>query len=601
MLLDGRDFLDIGTYYGDNIAAGSGYNGANGFKIDVSSFLEFNNGEWLEAKLCQDLPDVSGQVATSCRDMNIAAGNLVPKPGTSGSYQIVDLANPVGNNFSAQATGTYKFDPFGTLTRFRAPDAAGECINALTGDIYFCHTATVNASNLRITFKIKDPERYDCVIPDASNSPTTLPNGIQMTNTRYRASDCSTSGSGALNGVTEIDTTTNLPVCVINSRAGQTCNSSDGDDCKKEFRCVNKYANNSGKYYITVRVKDAGSNISNIVNAVVSPVIEVMDGRKDKSTIGQAERIYKMIISDPRYQAILTMSLVLMYSFYGLGYLMGITDATVTDLVQKVLKISIIYLFVGPQGWEWFDKIVVSFFKNSTDYISFLMASSFDNSPSLKNAINNYDFYDKSILFSSVDKVFGVIFSATVMKKLAALLFASIFGWAYLLIIYYGIVMYIFAVGNAILLYLTSQVFISILFVLGPLFFIFTLFNQTKEMFDKWLQQLIGFSLQQIFLLTTLAFFNMMMYEVIKMVLGYKICWDEVWTINIMIRITLMSFWTIASLPPRTTAQSDVGNIGNGDGVPSFFSILFIWAIAKLMHQFVSFMTDLAASISGGL
>jgi hypothetical protein len=170
-----------------------------------------------------------------------------------------------------------------------------------------------------------------------------------------------------------------------------------------------------------------------------------------------------------------------------------------------------------------------------------------------------------------------------------------------LMIIYSSFMLYVFAVSNAVLLYLTAQVFISILFVLGPIFFVFTLFSQTKEMFDNWLKQLIGFSLQQIFLLTTLAFFNMLMYEVIKMSLGYKICWDEVWTLNIITRITLLSFWTIASLPPRTNQHSEVGNIGNPEGIPSLFTILFIWVIASLMHKFINFMTDLAGGIAGGL
>jgi type IV secretory pathway VirB6-like protein len=121
-------------------------------------------------------------------------------------------------------------------------------------------------------------------------------------------------------------------------------------------------------------------------------------------------------------------------------------------------------------------------------------------------------------------------------------------------------------------------------------------------MFDNWLKQLIGFSLQQIFLLITLAFFNMLMYEVIKMSLGYKVCWDEVWVMNLGVtRISLMSFWTIASLPPRTNANSQVGNIGNPEGIPSIFTILFIWVISSLMKQFIGFMTDMAASISGGL
>ncbi len=630
LVLDGGDFLNYANDYNDNTSAGSAYNGSNGFKVELSSFLEFNNGEWLEAKLCIDDPaSNSGNATCEAIALNQA---FIATDGASGAKtinmqsKIVEVADQTGANFSAQSSTKFKFDPYGNLLRFAAP-GNGACINTLVGDTYYCHTDTADAATkIRITFKIKDPEPLDCKIAASS----TVNDGVIMTNSKYRPSDCSVGGNGVTDGITvagvpgsyscippepkppEKLSPGTVQVCTVvpegaiscqpnSENAGQTCTFADGNTCSKQFRCVNKYANNSGKYYVTVRVKTPGSNISNIVNDVITPVVEVMDGKKDGSTMGQAERIYRLMIGDPRYQALLSMALIMMYSFYGFGYLLGVTDANISDMISKVIKISVIYLFVGEQGWEWFNTFAVKLFKNGTDYLSFLMASSFDNSPAIQNSLNNFDFYDKSILFNSVDRVFGVFFSATVQKKVAALLFASIFGWAYLIIIYYGILMYVYAVANAILLYLTAQVFISILFILGPLFFIFTLFSQTKEMFDKWLSQLLGFSLQQIFLLTTLAFFNMMMYEVIKLALGYKICWDEVWTINIVFRITLMSFWTIASLPPRTSAQTDVGNIGNPDGIPSFFSILFILVIAKLMQQFVTFMTDLASTISGGI
>jgi type IV secretion system protein VirB6 len=313
--------------------------------------------------------------------------------------------------------------------------------------------------------------------------------------------------------------------------------------------------------------------------------------------IGQAERVYKLIITDPTFKLIVQLVFMLAVTFYGIGYLMGVSQFSQGEVIGRVVKIGVIYLFIGANGWFWFDKIFVQFFKEGTDYLAFLMATSFDTSPELQNALAQNDFYDKSVLFSSIDNVFGIFFSDAAQKKIAALLFASIFGWAYLFIIYMAFLLYVYAVANAVLLYLTSQVFISILFVIGPIFFIFLFFKQTQDMFDKWLQQLIGFSLQQIFLLTTLAFFNMMMYEILKLALGYRVCWDDVLVINKPVRITLLSFWTLASLPPRGT----LGPSGINSGVPSIFSILFIWVIASLMKQFITFMTDLAASIGGGV
>jgi len=615
-LTNNKDFRDLDQNYSASqdltssypysslSSRGSYYNGNNGFKISFDGTLQFSNGQWLEAKLCKETN------SHSCRSLAISTDTasieaqpklvLLNDPATSGT-------NPVLSN-----SANYQFDAYGTLTRVTAPgakdcSASSQGIDTEINSTYYCHTYLNSTSSyiydsskttpfsssdydelntLRLTFKIKDPETTNCIIP-GSGSVTN--NGIKLTNPAYQA------GSG-------------------NDSA--TCKASDGptsltasNPCTKQYYCTSVYANNSGKYYVTVKVTNPpGSNISNIIGGVITPVIETMDGKHTVAadgtitkTVGQSERIYTLVVGDSRYQAILSMSLALMIMFYGVTYLMGISELNSSELINRCIKIALIYFFSSPTGWYWFNLFVVKWFKDGTDYLAFMMASSFDDSAELAKAISLNDYYDKSVLFSGVDKVFGLFFSQAVQKKISALLFASIFGFVYLWIIYLSFMLYVYAVGNAILYYLTAQIFISILFTLGPIFFIFTLFNQTKGMFDSWLNQLIGFSLQQILLLTTLSFFNMMMYEVLKMSLGYKICWDEVWTINIITRVTLLSFWTPASLPPRLNTQTDVGNIGHPEGIPSLFSILFIWVIASLMKSFITFMTDLGASIGGSL
>ena len=576
LLLDGNNFLNMKANYADNTLPlqGSNYSGSNGFMMSLSGMLEFRNGEMLSARLC----DGSGV----CINSNPTALNpLLVEYDTS--------LNPVPT--TPKTGSNYNFLNSGTLSRLTVSGGADDCLDPTTlpGNSFYCHNKTaINEKNLRLTFKIIDPETTNCDIPNPNRTPTTsVGRGIILNNPAYDYTIGGTQGATCSHG--EVPST-----ILTQDDAGRTL-------CKKQYYCANKYANNSGKYYVTIKSKKPeGSNISNIIGNVVTPVVEVMDGASDGSTPGQAERIYRLLIADGRYQAILSICLVVMLTFYGVGTLMGVNEITHTELVNRVMKIGLIYLFVSPTGWYWFNEFVVNFFKNGTDYLAFMMASSFDNSPEIANAITNNDYYDKSILFGSVDKVFGLFFSDAVQKKISALLFASIFGFVYLWIIYLSFMLYVYAVCNAVLLYLTSQVFISILFILGPLFLIFTLFGQTKDMFDNWLKQLITFSLQQIFLLTTLAFFNMMMYEVLKMSLGYKVCWDVVWTIKILVtNIDLMSFWTIPSV--SSGANSQAGSVSGQDGIPSLFSILFIWVIASLMEKFIGFMTDLAASIGGGL
>lgn len=659
------------NYSNTSTPRGSGYTGSNGFKISFDGTLQFNNGQWLEAMLCRetdgthctakklnfDSSDSYDRAITAQPHLveleNPLVANATPQLKSIANYKfdaygtLTRVTNPVTNDCTLDGQGV---DTESNVTFY-----CHTYLNSSKTYIYdsskktaFSDSDYSEINKLRLTFKIKDPEQSNCTIPNPSAGESSA--GVRINNPAYVQSSCSTtadcllSSDGVLNtncGKNDSDskvicngkkdsannciavTPENFDGYIDNSKCvsnssnqGQICGANEvpsvsatTNKCTKQFYCGNLYANNSGKYTVTVTVANPpGSNISNIISGVITPIIEVMDGKivssdangKVTRTVGQSQRIYTLLVQDSRYQAILSISMSMMIMFYGLTYLMGMTDLKSSDLINRCIKIGLIYLFASPTGWTWFNMFVVNWFKGGTDYLAFVMASSFDDSPEISQALASNNYYDKSVLFSSADKVFGMFFSQAVQKKISALLFASIFGFVYLFIIYSAFMLYVYSVGFAVLYYLTAQIFVSILFTLGPIFFIFTLFNQTKEMFSTWLNQLIGFSLQQIFLLTTLSFFNMMMYEVVKMSLGYRICWDEVWSINIITRISLLSFWTIAALPPRTNNAKPVGDIGHPEGIPSLFSILFIWVVASLMRNFIDFMTNLGTSIGGG-
>lgn len=675
--------------YSSLSSKGSAYNGSNGFKISLSGPLQFNNGAWLEARLCRETSNhscrgltISVPAGTTGTNITLDSTDIADKKIDQQPHIVEYLDSTESNSTpSLSSVANYKFDANGTLVRATPTNSSSQAdcsvlnqgLSTDVGNTYYCHSylnsnslyvydasksppfsdSEYNELNkLRLSFKIKDPETPNCIIPTQTNpDPNTsacggtnqpkctgikLQNPAYQTNVCYSGANCSVSSnsncspssvtcSGYKSGSSCLQSTSAMfdgyfnsnQQCVVNTSTNKICNfnevpsitAAESSKCTKQFYCGSVYSNNKGNYTVNIKVTNpSGSNISNIIGGVIQPVIETMDGKRTieadgttTQTVGQAERIYTLVVQDSRYQAILSISMSLMLVFYGTTYLMGLTSLSSSDLINRCIKIALIYFFASPTGWYWFNIIVVKWFKDGTDYLAFMMASSFDDSPAVTRALSTNNYYDKSVLFSSVDTVFGMFFSQAVQKKISALLFASIFGWVYLMIIYFAFMLYVYAVGYAVMYYLTAQVFVSILFILGPIFFIFTLFNQTKGMFDNWLNQIIGFSLQQIFLLTTLAFFNMMMYEVLKMSLGYRICWDEVWTINIITRITLLSFWTIASLPPSLNSQTQIGEIGHPEGIPSLFSILFIWVIASLMKHFITFMTNLGASIGGSM
>ena len=307
---------------------------------------------------------------------------------------------------------------------------------------------------------------------------------------------------------------------------------------------------------------------------------------------GFLQRFYVAVITDNYYQTIVKLCFVLMITFYGMYYLMGMAELTHTELIKRAFKISFIYLMIGTKGWEYYNMFFVKFFKQGVDYLVFAVASAFDDNTDLIRAFIKGDFYDKSVLFSGVDKNLSLLFSDAVSYKIWGLFFVSFFGWLYVFIIYSSILTYIFSVANAMLLYVTAQFFLSLLLAMGPIFLVMLIFDKTKEIFNKWISNLISFGLEQIFLLTCLSLFNILVYNIIKYVLSFRVCWKAVWEMNIPLlgSLQMMSFWKATTSTSATAAAT---------AVPGLFQILLIYLIADLMGKFIELSTQLGGSIGG--
>ncbi len=568
MILDGEDISfnspdSIKSKYSNNVVDGK-------FAIISKSDQVFKNGKNLQVALCIDKDDktysCSIKILSNIDKINSLEVDKTYITSKSTSSNHLNDQNDLGksiyniSDYSSMGSSNYIFDENGNLKR-KSNIISKDC-TTVTSD-YFCHRffdilktdnedekkiKSDNSKLLRLAFKIHDP---------------------------------------------------------------------DGD-----------YSNNSGSYQVTIKSKIPQSQkSSNYIGEIINLIIGKIDGNLIHSSInknvqnniyldlkvsqgGIAANVYTSLVGGTYFRFLLQMSVILAVMFFGLGYFIGTIELKQEAIVKLIFKIGFIYWLVDPfLGWSWFQEIFGSAFKGGTDYIAFNMASVFNSSSGIAKAIANYDsqggysFSDKSVLFSSVDDIIGLFFNNITQKKVLALFFSQLFGWLYMIIIYYSMLIYFYAVANTVLIYLTAQFFTSILFTLGPIFLIFLLFSATKEMFDNWLKALLGFSLQQIFLVTTLSFFNMLMYNVIKMSLGYRICWDTILTFSVgsYQKIDLLSFWTVAGSNVDDYNQIEgISTVGAGV-MPSLYSMFYILIIATLMRKFVIMMSDIASKIAGGI
>lgn len=300
---------------------------------------------------------------------------------------------------------------------------------------------------------------------------------------------------------------------------------------------------------------------------------------------GFLENFYKSVINDRSYKIIVKTCFALMFSFYGLYFLLGMAEFTQEDLIKKAIKISFVYLMIGTDGWEFYNRFFVRFFKEGIDYLTFSIAAAFSDDDAINDAVMQNKLYDKTILFDSINSSLRLLISDKLTARVWGVFFSSLAGPIYLILIFCAIMLFLVSILTALLLYVTAQFFISFLLAFGPIFFALLVFEKTKGMFDKWIGNLISFSLEQIFLITCISLFNSLAYNIIKSTFNYRVCIKPLLTFTLFgsKEIKLFTFWRISE-----------------NDIPGLFQVLLIFLLAYLMKQFVQFMADLGAKLGGG-
>jgi hypothetical protein len=102
----------------------------------------------------------------------------------------------------------------------------------------------------------------------------------------------------------------------------------------------------------------------------------------------------------------------------------------------------------------------------------------------------------------------------------------------------------------------------------------------------------------------TLALFNSFVISFLKLALGYRVCWANILSLNIVLtKVSLLNFWTVAGVnsPEGYSEESPEQSFGNDQNMPSLYLFLYLMIIVTLMKKFIEMFTSLAVSLSGGL
>ena len=255
-----------------------------------------------------------------------------------------------------------------------------------------------------------------------------------------------------------------------------------------------------------------------------------------RKTINTATmNLFNSFVNDSGYKMAVFGAMSLMITFYGVGFLMGIVQPSFQQVLIRLVKIGILFTLISPGrygGWQFFSDYVVTFFQDGSDQlINGIQAIGFG----IPAPPNSSPFY-------ALDRVATFLINPdTIIALLGAIGAGGAYGLAMGGIMMLAMFGFFKLILKTLEVYAVTFVARSLVLGVAPIFFVFLLFDRTKQMFIAWVNALLNLSLQPILMFTFLSFFLVMIETSAKDMLGTELCWHEFK--NLDSSTNKMAFW----------------------------------------------------------
>lgn len=279
---------------------------------------------------------------------------------------------------------------------------------------------------------------------------------------------------------------------------------------KLYFKIVDTYyKDNNGKYRVTIRsgLKQPGEDIFGRIRTLV---MERLFGTTSSSgtqfeRTGVVRSIYENIVQERGFINAVRAVLILYVTITGLLFVMGSIQMTNSEIVERVLKIAIISILIGPNSWDFFNNYLFIWMYKGSEFIVDMYSSAAGAGPG-----------DSTLL--------AFLTSPQIMAKLAAMLFVNWMGFFFIICYFLMLIFLTFVMFNATLIYMSAFIMIGLLIALAPVFIVFFLFESTKSFFENWLKQMIGYAIQIIIISAGILFMGLIIRTEIYNNMGYGVC-----------------------------------------------------------------------------
>ena len=200
-----------------------------------------------------------------------------------------------------------------------------------------------------------------------------------------------------------------------------------------------------------------------------------------------SKTIYHKLISNIALQNIARSMMVVYIIIYGLMFLAGAVQITVTDIVTRVLKIGVIVALFSETSWLFFSTYLFNVFVDGADY---LMSTIIGIASKTGN------------VFAFIDPIFDKYTNKTIWGLLFIQLLQIHNGVAFFAILtIFAILIFFKATIEVVVTYILAFLSLAVMISLAPFFIILILFERTKNMFDNWISTMFSFMMQPTLLL----------------------------------------------------------------------------------------------------
>jgi type IV secretory pathway VirB6-like protein len=259
----------------------------------------------------------------------------------------------------------------------------------------------------------------------------------------------------------------------------------------------------------------------------------------DGTTPGATQKLFNSFVDNSSYQAAVGGALVLSVVIFGAAFTMGLMQASFGQVMVRLIKMGIIFSLISAGGWEFFNSTVVNFFTNGTDDLVKGVIAIGTGVPAPEGATPFYQM-DKLANF--------MIQPDTIIAIMGAITTGGPFGLMMSGLMVVASMGFVLLMVKALRYYAVAFVARSLLLGLAPIFFIFLLFERTKNLFTSWLNALITLALQPVLLFTFLGFFLVLIQTASVDMFGAELCWDQFAMVQGTANKT--AFWTFVD--PQT-------------------------------------------------